>query len=518
MTRRAGAAAAAAAAALLAAGCAVGPDYRRPEAPVPAVFKEQALPESKAAEPDRWKPAEPKDDAARGKWWEIFGDPALNALEEQVSVSNQSIAQAEATFRGARAAVRGARADFYPTVTTSPSATRSEGPAGRTAAALATSPASGPPVTVYQLPVDLSYELDVFGRIRRNVESNVANAQASAADLESVRLTMHAELAIDYFLLRGADAQIQLLDSTAGGYQKALQLTVNRHDQGVVSGVDVAQAETQLYTTQVQSIDVRLMRAQLEHAIAILTGKPPGDFEIPPAPVQYSPPSIPVGLPSELLERRPEIAAAERRVASANAQIGVATAAFFPRLLLAATGGYESTRLSDWFSLPARFWSIGPSLLATLFDGGRRRSVREQAVAAHEGAVAAYRFSVLSAFQEVEDNVAAVRILTAEAALQTNAVASAERALALAQNRYQGGITTYLEVVTAQNAALANERLAVDVLTRRMTASVNLVKALGGGWLASDLPYGGAASDASSPGSRSPAAAPAPGSPPARRD
>lgn len=507
-------AAATALAALVAAGCAVGPNYKRPEAPVPAAFKEEAPAGSPAAAPDRWKPAQPRDSVLRGKWWEIFGDPALNALEEQVTVSNQTIAQAEARFRFARAAVRGARSDFFPTVTTSPSVTRSQGPALRGAAATPGAPVA-PAATNYQLPVDLSWELDVFGRIRRNVEGNVANAQATAADLESVKLTMHAELAVDYFLLHGIDAQIQLFDTTAAGYEKALQLTVNRHNQGVVSGVDVAQAETQLYTTRVQSTELRLSRAQFEHAIATLVGKPPADFAIAPAPIVYAAPPVPVGLPSELLERRPEIAASERRVASANAQIGVATAAFFPRLLLAATGGYESTKLSDWFSLPARFWSIGPSIVATLFDGGRRRAGREQAVAAYDEAVAAYRLNVLTAFQEVEDNVAAVRILADEAAQQTSAVASAERALVLAQSRYEGGITTYLEVVTAQSTALVNERAAVDVLTRRMTANVNLVKALGGGWSAADLPYGGsAAGEPPAPG-RLPAASP---SPPGQRE
>ncbi len=463
-----------------AAGCAVGPNYHRPEAPVPASFREEAPAGSPAAAPDRWRPAQPADAVTRGKWWEIFGDPALNALEEQVTVSNQTIARAEAQFRGARAAVRGARADYYPTISTSPSVSRGE--SGRTIVSTGTART----VTTYQLPVDLSYEVDVFGRIRRNVEANVAIAQATAADLETVRLTMHAELAVDYFQLHGVDAQIQLLETTAAGYEKALQLTVNRHDQGIVSGVDVAQAETQLFTTRVQLTDLRLTRAQFEHAIAMLVGKAPGDFAIPPAPVAYAPPLVPVGLPSELLERRPEIASAERRMAAANAQVGVATSAFFPRLLLAATGGYEATRLADWFSLPSRFWSIGPSILFTIFDGGRRRAAREQAVAAYDSAVAFYRENVLAAFVQVEDNVAAVRILAEEAAQQTEAVAAAERLLTLAQSRYSGGITTYLEVVTAQQVALANERAAVDVLTRRMTASVNLVKALGGGWQAED--------------------------------
>ncbi len=462
--------------ALLSAGCALGPNYKRPAAPVPPAYKEQLAAEATA---ESWKAAEPRDEALRGKWWEAFGDPELNALEDQAGVSNQNVAQAEAAFRGARAAVRGARAELFPTVTTSPSVTRSHSSQNSSTAASGTSAGT---ITSYQLPGDLSYEADVWGRIRRTVEGSVASAQASAADLETVKLSMQAELAGDYFLLRGLDVQKELLDKTVTAYEKALQLTINRHDQGVASGVDVAQAETQLYTTRAQATDLAVARAQLEHAIAILAGRPPADFTIVSAPVAYSPPTVPVGLPSELLERRPDIAAAERRMAAANAQIGVAKAAFFPRLLLSASGSYQSPKLSSLFSVASRFWAIGPSLAATLFDGGQRRATREQAQASYDGAVAAYRQTVLTAFQEVEDNLAALRILAEESTQQADAVAAAERSLALAMNRYQAGITTYLEVITAQGAALANERAAVDVLTRRMTASVNLVKALGGGW------------------------------------
>jgi NodT family efflux transporter outer membrane factor (OMF) lipoprotein len=462
--------------ALLSAACAVGPNYKRPAVPVPPAYKEQLAAEATA---ESWKAAEPRDQALRGKWWEAFGDPELNALEEQVGVANQNVAQAEAAFRGARAAARGARAELFPNVTASPSITRSHSSEN---SATAPAGASAATITSYQLPIDLSYEVDVWGRIRRNVESSVASAQASAADLETVRLTMQAELAVDYFQLKGLDAQTQLFDKTVAAYEKALQLTVNGHDQGIASGVDVAQAETQLYTTRAQATDLALTRAQLEHAIAILAGTPPAGLTILPAPVAYTPPPVPVALPSELLERRPDIAASERRMAAANAQIGVAQAAFFPRLLLSASGGYQSTKLASLFSLASRFWAVGPSLAATLFDGGQRRATREQAQASYDGAVAGYRQTVLSAFQEVEDNLAALRILAEEATQQADAVADAERSLALAMNRYQAGITTYLEVITAQGAALANERTAVDVLTRRMTASVNLVKALGGGW------------------------------------
>lgn len=330
----------------------------------------------------------------------------------------------------------------------------------------------------------------MWGRIRRSLESNVASAQASAADLENARLFLHAELATDYYQLRGLDAQKQLLETTAAAYEKALDLTMNRYNQGVVSGVDVAQAQTQLFSTRAQAVDLAVARAQLEHAIAVLVGRAPGDFAIKPSPGPGEPPPIPPALPSQLLERRPDIAAAERRVASANAQVGVAKAAFFPTLLLAATGGFEASSIAKWFNWPSRFWSLGATILGTVFDGGKRRAASEQAVANYDAAVAVYRLDVLTAFLEVEDNLAALRLLAEEAALQADAVTAAEKALTLAQNRYQGGITSYLEVVTAQNTALINERVSVEIGTRRMTAAVNLVKALGGGWSASDLPDG----------------------------
>jgi NodT family efflux transporter outer membrane factor (OMF) lipoprotein len=469
----------------LAAACAVGPNYHKPSAAVPAAFKEPP--------PGDWQPARPRDAALRGKWWELFGDPRLGALEEQVAVSNQSLAQAEAQFRGARAAVLGARAGLFPTVTAGASVTTSHAGEGRAAASPSTpSTSRSGTTTVYQLPVDFSYEVDVWGRVRRALEASVANAQASAADVETVRLSLQAELAADWFQLHGLDQQKQLLDSTAAAYQTALQVTVNRHDQGIASGIDVAQAQTQLETTRAQAIDLGAARAEFEHAIAILTGKPPVDLTIPPAPIGVAPPAIPLALPAELLERRPDVAAAERRVAAANAQIGVATAAYFPNLTLSASAGFESTTLAKLLSLPNRFWSLGPALVATVFDGGRRRAATAQAEANYDAAVAAYRESVLAAFEGVEDNLATLRILADEAAQQAVATAAAERALALARSRYSGGITSYLEVVTAQNAALANERAAVELRVRQMTASVNLIKALGGGWTTADLPAAGA--------------------------
>jgi NodT family efflux transporter outer membrane factor (OMF) lipoprotein len=383
--------------------------------------------------------------------------------------------------------VRGARADLFPTVTGSVSATRSRRSASASAAA-----AGGASRTAadYQIGVDVAYEADLWGGIRRNVQGAVASAQASAADLETVRLSVHAELALDYFQLRGLDAERRLLDRAVAAYEKALQLTTNRHDQGVASGLDVAQAQTQLYTTRAQATDLALARAQLEHAIAILSGKPPSGLAIAPLERPYAPPAVPVALPSELLERRPDIASFERRMAAANAQVGVAQAALFPNLFLSASGGFDSAKIAGWLSPQGAVWSIGSSLVATLVDGGKRRATRDQARAFYDASVAGYRETVLTAFQEVEDNLAALRILDEEARQQADAVAAAERSLDLARTRYQAGVTSYLEVTVAQSAALADQRVAVDLLTRRMTASVSLAKALGGGWRASDLPSG----------------------------
>jgi NodT family efflux transporter outer membrane factor (OMF) lipoprotein len=475
----------------LLAGCAaVGPNYHKPSAETPGAFKE--------APPAGWKTAQPRDAALRGKWWELFGDPALNALEEQVSVSNQTLAQAEAQFRGARAAVALARSGLFPTVTAGAQVTESRAGTSRSSSSTgstSTGTSSGT-ATVYQVPIDFTWELDLWGRVRREVESNVAAAQASAADVENVRLSLQAELAADYFQLHGLDEQAQLLVSTVREYETALKITSNRHDQGVASGADLAEAQTQLETARAAAIDLGVSRTQLEHAIAILTGKAPADLTIPPAPIRFAPPVVPVAVPSELLERRPDIASAERRVAAANAQIGVAQAAYYPTLSLNASGGFASSTLGKLFSLPSRFWSVGPQLLGTLFDGGRRRATVEQAEANYDATVAAYRESVLDAFQAVEDNLAALRVLADEATQQQAATAAAERSLALTRNRYNAGIATYLEVITAQNAAYSNERNTVDLRVRQMVASVNLIRALGGGWTTGDLPSGAAVATA----------------------
>jgi NodT family efflux transporter outer membrane factor (OMF) lipoprotein len=469
---------------LTTACAAVGPNYHKPTVETPGAFKE--------APPAGWKAAQPRDAALRGKWWEMFGDPALNALEEQVSVSNQTLAQAEAQFRGARAAVAAARAGLFPTVTAGAQVTESRAGTARSSSQSNSTTSRSGTATVYQVPIDFTWEIDLWGRVRRQIEANVAAAQASAADIENVRLSLQAELAADWFQLHGLDEQRQLLESTVADYEKALQITVNRHNQGVASGADVAESQTQLETARAAAIDLGVARSELEHAIAILTGKAPADVTIAPGPIRSTPPAVPVALPSELLERRPDIAAAERRVAAANADIGVATAAYFPALSLNASGGFASTTLGSLFSLPNRFWSLGPQLLATVFDGGRRRAGVAQAEANYDATVAAYREDVLTAFQAVEDNLAALRILSDESVQQAAATAAAERSLALTRNRYNAGIATYLEVITAQNAAYVNERNAVDLRVRQMIASVNLIRALGGGWQAGELPPGGA--------------------------
>lgn len=457
---------------VLLTACAVGPDYQRPTAEAPAAYKEMG----------NWKVAEPKDHLPKGKWWEIFGDPKLNALEEQVAISNQNVRLAEAQFRQARALAQGARSAYFPTLTGNLTSSRSHPSTGST-----TRTTGSGVLTDHTLTLDASWEVDVWGRVRRTVEAGEASAQASAADLEGVRLSAQAELAQDYFLLRVSDAQKRLLDDTVAAYAKSLQMTKNRYDSGVASRVDVVQAETQFKTTQAQALDVGVQRAQLEHAIAILTGKAPADFSIAPEPYVATLPPIPVGVPSELLERRPDIAAAERRAAAANAQIGVAKSAFFPSLTLSAAAGYESSTLANWFTLPNRFWSVGPAIAQTLFDAGLRRSKSDQAEAAFEGSIATYRQTVLGGFQEVEDNLAALRILEQEAQVQDEAVQAARQSVVLTTNQYQAGIVSYLNVVTVQTAALANERTAMDILGRRLSASVLLVKALGGGWDAGAL-------------------------------
>jgi NodT family efflux transporter outer membrane factor (OMF) lipoprotein len=464
---------------MLLTACTVGPDYVRPTAEAPAAFKEM----------DGWKQAQPRDQELKGKWWEAYNDPLLNSLEEQVNISNQNLAQAEAQYRQARALVQSARAAYFPTVSTNASGSRSSASSSFSSQQLQSiNPVTRGITNNYLLSMDAVWELDLWGKVRRTVESNEASAQASAADLEAARLSAHAELAQDYIQLRALDTQKQLFDDTVAAYEKSLQLTQNQYAAGIVAKADVILAQTQLKSTQAQAIDVGVQRAQFEHAIALLIGKPASVFSIAPAPLTATLPAVPIGVPSELLERRPDVAAAERLVAAANAQIGVAIAAYFPSLTLSASGGYQSSSWSNWLTLPSRFWAVGPALAATLFDGGLRRAQTDQAIAVYDGNVAAYRQTVLTGFKEVEDNLAALRILEQEAEVQDEAVQSARQTVVLTTNQYKGGRVNYLNVTVVQAAALNNERTAVDILNRRLAASILLIKALGGGWNSSDLP------------------------------
>jgi NodT family efflux transporter outer membrane factor (OMF) lipoprotein len=471
---------------VLVSGCVVGPDYVRPTAIVPDAYKEGG----------DWKPARPQDHVLRGAWWELFGDPQLNALEAQVNISNQNLAVAEAQYRQARALVREARASYFPTVTLGVGYARSRQsstfatPSNRTSSggASSTGGASSNALSDFQLGLDFSWELDVWGRIRRTVESNQAGAQASAGDLEAARLSFHAELAQNYFQVRTLDAQSQLLEATAAAYAKYLELTRNRYASGVASQADVAQAQTQLKTTQAQAIDTGVQRAQLEHAIALLIGQAPSTFSLPVAPLAATPPAIPVGVPSELLERRPDIAAAERRVAAANAQIGVAVAAFFPTVTLNASTGFETSSLAKWFTAASHFWSVGPGISQTVFDGGLRRAQTDSARAAYAATVATYRQTVLTAFQGVEDYLAALRILEQENEVQDEAVKAARESVRLTTNQYKAGTVSYLNVITVQTIALADEVTAIQIRGRRIAAAVLLIQAVGGGWNAAELP------------------------------
>ena len=476
-----GAAVCLATAALGLAGCMVGPKYSKPAAlTAPA---DAGQPPAEFKESNGWKQAQPAEETLAQDWWRIFGNPELNGLEAQVDVSNQTIKAAEAQFRQARALVAESRAGLYPTISTNPGISTN-----RTSSTI---PLTEPGLGAYGnfvLPFDLTYELDAWGRIRRSIAAARADMQATGADLATVRLSTHAELAIDYFEMRSLDAQKQLLESTLATYQKALDFNQNRFVGGLASGAEVAQARTQLESTRAQSIDVGAARAQFEHAIAILAGRSPESLSLAEAALATAPPAIPTGIPSQLLERRPDIAAAERRMAAANEQIGIARAAFYPTLQITASGGYEARSIVDWFNWPSRFWALGPNALQTLFDAGRRRAATEAATAGYDATVADYRQSALNAFRDVEDNLAALRVLEQESAAQRVAVEAARHSLELSMNRYTGGLVTYLEVFTAQSTALANERIEVDLLRRRMDACVLLIKALGGGWDVSQLP------------------------------
>jgi NodT family efflux transporter outer membrane factor (OMF) lipoprotein len=479
------------------AGCMIGPKYHTPSAvpppaQTPAAYKE--LTPSDFKNTDGWKVAEPKDDALRGKWWEIFNDPELNALEEKVSVSNQNIAAAAASFFAARALVKEARSQLFPTVTANPaitvqrpSRTVSGGTSGAGTGTGSTSSRSGT-FTDYSFPFDATWQPDLFGRIRNTIKAAAYGAQATAADLENTRLTMQADVASDYFQLHGQDALRQLLDSTVIAYQQSLDLTRALYETGIGTEEAVAEAETQLEATRAQDTALGIQRAEFEHAIAMLTGQPASTFSIPVEPLKPNPPAIPFGVPSQLLERRPDIAAAERLIAQANAQIGIASAAYYPTVTLSATAGFESTSIVNWFTWPSRFFSIGPAAAETLFDAGLRRATVAQFRAQFDETVANYRQTVLTAFQQVEDNLASLRILSVEIQQQDAAVKSAERTLAIAKDRYTLGIDPYLNVITAQTALLSNQETAVNLRIQQMMASGGLIEALGGGWDASQLP------------------------------
>ncbi|MGY8526121.1 efflux transporter outer membrane subunit [Paracidovorax citrulli] len=452
--------------ALLTGACAVGPDYQRPDAPLTPAFKEAP------AEWGQWKPATPQDAAHRGPWWAIFNDPRLDTLMAQVQVSNQTVRAAEAQYRQAIGILRGARAGQFPLVSVQGSAGRARGSTGSVGSSQAVS-------------LGASWELDLWGRIRRQVESSGASAQASQADLASTLLSTQATLAQTYFLLRITDAQQALLQRTVADYQRSLQLVTNQYRAGIAQRSDVLQAENQLKSAQAQLIDIQIDRAQYEHALAVLTGQPPAAFDLAAGNFTVSAasvPQVPVAVPSQLLERRPDISSAERRMAAANAAIGIAQAAFYPTLSLSATAGLTAGSLDRWLALPDRIWSFGPQLAATLFDAGARSAAREQAVAVYDETVANYRQTVLNAFQEVEDNLAAARLLEQEAVVQNEALQAAREASELVTNRYRAGTASLLEVLTAQTAAYTAERTALSLLGRQLTASVTLVAALGGGW------------------------------------
>jgi NodT family efflux transporter outer membrane factor (OMF) lipoprotein len=468
------------------AGCTVGPNYHTPAAPTAPAYREDVVATPPPNPPHGgWKQASPGDDKLRGKWWEMYGDPQLDKLEDTIVVSNQTLKAQYEQYRRALDTVREYRANYYPTVSISPNASRTK---------------LSPHQPNFNQAIEqkqynnfvaagqASWEPDLWGSVRRTVEGARATAQATAADLANVDLSLHSELAMDYFEMRGLDSQQQLLASTVDDYDRYLQLTRVRFKGGVATESDVALAQTQLDQTKAQLIDVGVARAQYEHAIATLTGVPASSFSLDPAPLVLNLPDVPVGVPSEILERRPDVAAAERRADAANAQIGVAIAAFYPTVSLSGSGGLQSTNIGTLFQGPSNLWSLGGSATELLFDAGRRHAITDEARASYDGQVANYRQTVLQAFQDVEDQLSALRILNQESGAQDLAVRDAERSVDISTRRYKGGVATYLEVITEQAAKLTNQRTAADITTRQFSASVQLVKALGGSWDRSQLP------------------------------
>jgi NodT family efflux transporter outer membrane factor (OMF) lipoprotein len=475
---------------LLLTGCVVGPKYNRPSVQTPPAYKEASP--NPVVIPSTWKTAQPSDNALRGNWWELFNDTELNPLEEKAATSNQNIAAAAANFLAARAVVRQARSQYFPTLTTNPSIIYSRPSPGQFGGLQAPSSSSGgfsvKPFTDYSLPFDASWEPDFWGRVRSGVRANVFAAQASAADLQNVRLSEQAELAVDYYELRAQDSLKELLDSTVAAYQDALDLNKSLYRSGLATDEAVAQAEAQLKAAQAQDTNLGILRAQYEHAIAVLVGEPASTFSLPELSLRTSSPAIPVGVPSDLLERRPDIAAAERGMAQANAQIGVAKTAYFPSVLLSGAAGLGNSSFSSWLTWPSRFWSVGPSVAETIFDAGLRRATMEQYRSMYDQTVASYRETVLTAFQQVEDNLAALRILAQDIEQQDAAVNAAARSLQEATARYKAGLDPYLNVISAQTVLLSDQETAVTFRMEQMVASVQLIKALGGGWSATQLP------------------------------
>jgi NodT family efflux transporter outer membrane factor (OMF) lipoprotein len=469
---------------LLLSGCTVGPNYHQPTSATAPAFKESAVVPPPDLPGGGWKQVTPNDSAIRPNWWEIYQDPQLDKLEEQVAVSNQTLKASYEQYMQARAAIQYYRSQYYPTVQVGPSATRERQSSNRPLYV----PGSKSTYNDFFLQGEVSWEPDLWGNIRRQVEAQRATAQATAADLANVDLSLRSELATDYFELRGLDTQQRLLDNTVQQYEQYLALTKARFTGGVATDSDVALAQTQLDQTRAQAIDVGVARAQYEHAIATLTGVPASSFSLAFAPLDLPLPQVPVGVPSQLLERRPDVAAAERRANAANAQIGIAIAAYYPTINITGTGGFESRSATTLIQGPSALWSLGGSAVELLFDAGRRHALTEEARADYEQNVANYRETVLQAFQEVEDNLSGLRILNSESSAQQRAVDSARRSLSISTNRYKGGVTTYLEVITAQTTQLSNERTAADITTREFAASVQLVKALGGGWDNTKLP------------------------------
>ena len=456
------------------AGCAVGPNYKRPPAPAPDAYKTQAP----------WRVAAPKDSLPKGPWWEVFNDPQLNTYEQQLLAANQSLLAAKDRLEEARSLARVTSAGFFPQGAVNPSGARNRYSASRPQVV-----SSGNTLTQsnFVLPFFVNYEPDLFGRIRRSMEASNASLQATAANMYNVQLVLTAELAADYFTLRELDAETKVVQESAAIQQKGLQLVENRHAGGVASGLDLAQQQTLLDSTVAQLYLVKQQRDQFEHAIAVLTGNPAATFTVPAQALTAVPVAVPTGVPSDLLERRPDISTAERQMAAQNAQIGVATAAFYPQLTLSGSGGFQSTSIGSLISTPTAIWSLGGNILQPLFNGGRNTANLAYAKQTYDETVANYREAVLEAFQQVEDGLTGLNELSQAASSQNAAVADAQHALELANNRYVGGVTSYLDVITAQASLLNNQRLATQLAGQQMVTEVYLVKALGGGWDAAQI-------------------------------